>query len=89
MGKVDLYPMFLVLTSIDIWYDNTLLYFVPQHGKIFSMIVIVLSWKIGLLRFLVVHRKKHGFDNMGFDEKNESKIKKEIFLELEIQRVIK
>ena len=37
----------------------------------------------------MVHRKKHGFDNMGFDEKNESKIKKEIFLELEIQRVIK
>ena len=41
-GQGWLVPMFLVLTkSIDIWYDNTLLYFVLQHGKIFSMIVIV------------------------------------------------
>ena len=37
----------------------------------------------------MVHRKKHGFDNMRFKEKNESMIKKEIFLELEIQRVIR
>ena len=67
MAKVDLYPMFLVLTkSIDIWYDNTLLYFVLQHGKIFSMIVIV--EKLVYSGFLVVHREKHGFDNMGFTE---------------------
>ena len=42
-------------------------------------------------QFLVVHREKHGFDNMRINEKNESKLKKEIFLELdtsEIQRVI-
>ena len=48
--------------------------------------------EIGLLVFLVVHREKHDFDNMSLNEQNESKIKKEIFLELgtsEIQRVIK
>ena len=45
--------------------------------------------EIGLLVFLVVHREKHDFDNMSLNEQNESKIKKEIFLELEIQRVIR
>ena len=45
--------------------------------------------EIGLLVFLVVHREKHDFDNMSRNEQNESKIKKEIFLELEIQRVIR
>ena len=58
-----------------------------QHGKIFSMIVIVEKlvysgfwWCIGRNMALTI---------WGLLKKNESVIKKEIFLELEIQRVIR
>ena len=69
------------------------MYFEPHHGKIFLYFYDCESAKLKnwSTQFLVVHREKHGFDNMRINEKNESKIKKEIFLELdtsEIQRVI-